>query len=134
MMGLRKGAVLGIVGGVVFALVGFSFMLVPWSSAWYSTMFPQMVGPGAALAMAAAVFAAGLFMGLVYSVIGPAVPGAGAKRGLTYGFVVWLLAGLMWPIMMVGFAPPLVWITELASGLITHLVTGTAIAIAFEKL
>jgi mannose/fructose/N-acetylgalactosamine-specific phosphotransferase system component IIC len=48
--------------------------------------------------------------------------------------MVWLLAGLMWPFMMMGFAPAYMWITELISGLITYSIAGAVIAIIYKKL
>jgi hypothetical protein len=67
-------------------------------------------------------------------VINSAVPGEGTRKGVNYGIMVWLLAGLMWPIMMMGFAPVYMWITELVSGLISYSIAGAVIAIIYERL
>jgi hypothetical protein len=40
-------------------------------------------------------------MGLIYSIINIAVPGLGTKKGVNYGFMVWLFAGAVIAIMLV---------------------------------
>ena len=39
--------------------------------------------------MAVGVVLSGIIMGLVYSIINSAIPGEGARKGLTYGIIVW---------------------------------------------
>ena len=130
----KKGLITGIVAGVVLIVIGSAFMIVPGTTEWYSATFPQFTSSGGMLAMMISTFVVGLFMGLVYSVINSAVPGTGARKGVNYGIMVWLLAGLMWPIMMTGFAPVYMWVIELISGLINYSITGAVIAIIYKKL
>ena len=132
----KKGLITGIVAGVVLIVIGSAFMIVivPGTTEWYSATFPQFTSPGGILAMMISYLVVGLFMGLVYSVINSAVPGTGARKGVNYGIMVWLLAGLMWPIMMTGFAPVYMWVIELISGLINYSITGAVIAIIYKKL
>lgn len=130
----KKGFVSGVTAGVVLTAISLLCWMVPSTAEWYSTTFPMMVAPEAMPAMTLSIFAVGLFMGLIYSVISPAVPGEGIRKGINYGIMVWLLAGLMWPIMMAGFAPTNVWMTELAAGLAGYAITGAAIAIIYSKL
>lgn len=130
----KKGLISGIAAGVVLTVIGFAFMMVLGTGDWYSATFPQMMSPGAMWAMTFSIFIVGLLMGLVYSVINSAVPGKGVRKGVNYGIIVWLLAGLMWPFMMMGFAPVYIWLIELISGLISYSVTGAVIAIVYEKL
>ncbi len=103
----KKGVISGIIAGIVMLLIGSlcPFMMIPGVTQWYSLTFPEMSSPRAMSTMTAGIILMGIFMGLVYSVINPAIPGEGARKGLNYGIMVWLLAGLMWPIMMMGFAP-----------------------------
>jgi uncharacterized membrane protein len=130
----KKGLISGIIAGVVLTVIGFAFMMIPGTSEWYSTTFPQMAAPEAMWAMTLSIFLVGLFMGLVYSVINSAVPGEGARKGVNYGIMVWLFAGVMWPVMMMGFAPAYIWIIELITGLINYSITGVVIAIVYKKL
>jgi len=97
-------------------------------------MFPEMMAPTAMSIMTVGVVLGGIIMGLVYSVINSAIPGEGARKGLNYGIMVWLLAGLTLPIMMMGFAPAYLWIAELINGLITYSIAGAVLAIIYGKL
>jgi len=133
----KKGVISGIIAGIVMLLIGLVFMMIPFTpglTQWYSVTFPEMSSPMAMSIMMIGIVLSGIFMGLVYSVINSAIPGEGARKGVNYGFMVWLLAGLMWPIMMMGFAPAYMWITELINGLITYSIAGAVIAIIYKKL
>jgi len=133
----KKGVISGIIAGIVMLLIGLVFMMIPFTpglTQWYSVTFPEMSSPMAMSIMMAGIVVIGIFMGLVYSVINSAIPGEGARKGVNYGIMVWLLAGLMWPIMMMGFAPAYLWITELINGLITYSIAGAVIAIIYKKL
>jgi len=133
----KKGLISGIIAGIVMLLIGLVFMMIPFTpglTQWYSVTFPEMSSPMAMSIMMIGIVLSGIFMGLVYSVINSAIPGEGARKGVNYGFMVWLLAGLMWPIMMMGFAPAYMWITELINGLITYSIAGAVIAIIYKKL
>ena len=133
----KKGVISGIIAGIVMLLIGLVFMMIPFTpglTQWYSVTFPEMSSPMAMSIMMAGIVLSGIFMGLVYSVINSAIPGEGARKGVNYGIMVWLLAGLMWPIMMMGFAPAYMWITELINGLITYSIAGAVIAIIYKKL
>ena len=133
----KKGVISGIIAGIVMLLIGLVFMMIPFTpglTQWYSVTFPEMSSPMAMSIMMTGIVVIGIFMGLVYSVINSAIPGEGARKGVNYGIMVWLLAGLMWPIMMMGFAPAYMWITELINGLITYSIAGAVIAIIYKKL
>nr|QNO45384.1 hypothetical protein PLCHCCMC_00002 [Methanosarcinales archaeon ANME-2c ERB4]QNO46837.1 hypothetical protein FKCHNOGI_00002 [Methanosarcinales archaeon ANME-2c ERB4] len=130
----KKGVISGIVAGIVMLIIGSAFMMVPGVTEWYTVTFPEMVSPMAMSIMMVGVVLIGTFMGLIYSVINSAIPGEGARKGLNYGIMVWLLAGLMWPIMMMGFAPAYLWIVELINGLITYSMAGAVISIIYGKL
>ena len=133
----KKGVISGIIAGIVMLLIGLVFMMIPFTpglTQWYSVTFPEMSSPMAMSIMMAGIVLSGIFMGLVYSVINSAIPGEGARKGVNYGIMVWLLAGLMWPIMMMRFAPAYMWITELINGLITYSIAGAVIAIIYKKL
>jgi hypothetical protein len=125
----KKGVISGIVAGIVMIVIGSAFMMVPGVTQWYYITFPEMSSPMAMSIMMTGIVLIGIFMGLVYSVINTAIPGEGARKGLNYGVMVWLLAGLMWLIMLLGFAPAYMWITELISGLVSYSIAGAVIAI-----
>ena len=130
----KKGVISGIIAGIVMLIIGSAFMMIPGVTEWYTVTFPEMVAPTAMSIMTVGVVLGGIIMGLVYSVINSAIPGEGARKGLNYGIMVWLLAGLTWPIMMMGFAPAYLWIAELINGLITYSIAGAVLAIIYEKL
>jgi MFS family permease len=104
----KKGLISGIIAGIVMLIIGSAFMMIPGVTEWYTEKFPEMVAPTAMSIMTVGVVLSGIFMGLVYSVVNSAIPGEGARKGLNYGIMVWLLAGLTWPIMMMdGFCSSL---------------------------
>ena len=130
----KKGLISGIIAGIVMLIIGSAFMMIPEVTEWYTVTFPEMMAPTAMSIMTVGVVLGGIFMGLVYSVINSAIPGEGARKGLNYGIMVWLLAGLTWPIMIMGFAPAYLWIAELINGLITYSIVGAVLAIIYGKL
>jgi MFS family permease len=130
----KKGLISGITAGIVMLIIGSAFMMIPGVTEWYTEKFPEMMAPTAMSIMTVGVVLGGIFMGLVYSVINSAIPGEGARKGVNYGIMVWLLAGLTWPIMMMGFAPAYLWIAELINGLITYSIVGAVLAIIYGKL
>jgi len=130
----KKGLISGIIAGIVMLIIGSAFMMIPGVTEWYTEKFPEMMAPTAMSIMTVGVVLGGIFMGLVYSVINSAIPGEGARKGLYYGIMVWLLAGLTWPIMIMGFAPAYLWIAELINGLITYSIVGAVLAIIYGKL
>jgi len=130
----KKGLISGIIAGIVMLIIGSAFMMIPGVTEWYTVTFPEMMAPTAMSIMTVGVVLGGIIMGLVYSVINSAIPGEGARKGLNYGIMVWLLAGLTWPIMMMGFAPAYLWIAELINGLITYSIVGAVLAIIYGKL
>ena len=130
----KKGLISGITAGIVMLIIGSAFMMIPGVTEWYTEKFPEMMAPTAMSIMTVGVVLGGIIMGLVYSVINSAIPGEGARKGLNYGIMVWLLAGLTWPIMMMGFAPAYLWIAELINGLITYSIVGAVLAIIYGKL
>ena len=130
----KKGLISGIIAGIVMLIIGSAFMMIPGVTEWYTEKFPEMMAPTAMSIMTVGVVLGGIIMGLVYSVINSAIPGEGARKGLNYGIMVWLLAGLTWPIMMMGFAPAYLWIAELINGLITYSIVGAVLAIIYGKL
>ncbi|MCD4841116.1 MAG: hypothetical protein K8R25_07435 [Methanosarcinales archaeon] len=130
----KKGLISGIIAGIVMLIIGSAFMMIPGVTEWYTEKFPEMMAPTAMSIMTVGVVLGGIIMGLVYSVINSAIPGEGARKGLNYGIMVWLLAGLTWPIMIMGFAPAYLWIAELINGLITYSIVGAVLAIIYGKL
>ena len=85
-------------------------------------------------AMVASMIVLGLVMGMVYSLISRAIPGEGVRKGVNYGLIVWFLAGIMMPIIHMGFAPIYVWGIELLSHLVGCLVAGIVLVAIYEKM
>ncbi len=130
----KKGLISGIITGIVMLIIGSVFMMIPGVTEWYTVTFPKMLSPTAMSIMTVGVVLSGIIMGLVYSILNSAIPGEGARKGLNYGIMVWLLAGLTWPIMIMGFAPAHLLIAELINGLITYSIAGAVLAIIYGKL
>lgn len=133
-MDWKKGLVTGIVAGVLLIIISFASMLNPATGEWYSITFPQMMTPAGMLAGPISSFVMGLMMGLVYSIIHNSIPGEGMGKGVRYGIIVWLLAGLMWPIMMMSFAPPHIWIVELLTGLVAYSIVGAVLSLIYQRM
>lgn len=133
-MDLKKGIISGVVAGIVMIVLGFVFMTATGTSDWYQKTFPMMVSQQAMPFFILSIFLVGLFMGLVYSAVNTSIKGEGWVKGAYYGLYAWLLAGTMWPVMMIGFAEINIWLVELATGLIEYAITGAAIALVYSKL
>lgn len=124
-MDFRKGVVPGIAAGIVIVVLGFvSSMLMPANTEWYMQTFPQM-------SMSSMIFSQlliGLIMGIVYTVISPSIPGEGMSKGVNYGIIVFLFAGVMWPVMASSFAPLSIWLGDLIASLILYAIAGATVA------
>src|SRR4030042_3743523 len=133
-MDWKKGLLTGIAGGVLLIMISFVSMLNPATGEWYSKTFPQMLNPTGMLTGPISSFIMVLIMGLIYSIIHSSIPGKGLRKGVRYGVIVWLLTGLMWPIMMMSFAPANIWIIELLTGLIAYTIVGVIISLLYQKI
>jgi hypothetical protein len=128
-MDYQKGVLSGVVAGIVLVVLSFVMgMLMPANTEWYMQMFPQM---NLSL-MTFSMFLVGLFMGLVYSVVSPSVPGEGIRKGVNFGVMVWLFAGVMWPVMAASFAPVSIWLGDLVANLILYAVAGAALVSVYK--
>ena len=133
-MELKKGLISGIIAAIVLNIIYFILMIVTNTGEWYKSKFPEMMTPEAMWTGTLSLFLIGIFMGLIYSVVNSAIPGDVTRKGMNFGIMVWLLAGTMWPIMMIAFAPANIWILELISGLISYSIAGAVIAIIYERI
>jgi hypothetical protein len=128
-MDYKKGITSGVVAGIVLVVLSFvSGALMPANTEWYMQMFPEM----GLSSMVLSTFLTGLFMGLVYSVVGPSVPGEGTRKGVNYGVMVWLFAGVMWPVMASSFAPVGIWLGDLVANLILYSVAGAVLVKVYK--
>jgi uncharacterized membrane protein YagU involved in acid resistance len=128
-MELKKGILPGVVAGVVLVVLGFVMgMLMPANTEWYMQMFPDI----SLSIMTLSMFLVGLFMGLVYSVVSPSVPGVGVRKGVNFGIIVWLFAGVMWPVMASSFAPVSIWLGDLVANLLLYSVAGAVMVKVYK--
>jgi uncharacterized membrane protein len=128
-MDYKKGLLSGIVVGIVLVVLGFvSGMLIPANNEWYMQMFPDI----SLTSMVLSMFLMGPFMGLVYSIVEPSVPGDGLRKGINYGIMVWLFAGVMWPVMASSFAPLNIWLGDLISNLILYAIAGAVLVKVYK--
>jgi hypothetical protein len=130
----KKGLVAGIIAGILIIILEFLLMAIPGYTEWFIETFPQMMTPLSMITGPASSFIMGIIMGLIYAMINRSIPGKGLMKGINYGIMVWLLADIMWPIMMMSFAPVYMWITELVSGLIFYSIVGAVISFIYGKL
>jgi hypothetical protein len=72
-------------------------------------------------------------MGIFYPIVNSALSGGRVKKGVKYGLMVWLLTGLMWPLMMMGFASAYLWVTELVKGIVDYSITGAVVAVICSR-
>jgi uncharacterized membrane protein YagU involved in acid resistance len=128
-MELKKGVLPGVVAGVLLVVLSFvGGMLMPANTEWYMEMFPEM----SLSTMTLSMFLIGLFMGLVYSVVAPSVPGEGMRKGVNFGIMVWLFAGVMWPVMAMSFAPISIWLGDLVANLILYSAAGAVMVKVYK--
>jgi uncharacterized membrane protein len=128
-MDYKKGMVSGVVVGIVLVMLGFvSGMLMPANNEWYMQMFPDI----SLTSMVLSMFLMGPFMGLVYSVVEPSIPGEGLRKGINYGVIVWLFAGVMWPVMASSFAPLSIWLGDLIANLILYAIAGAVLVTVYK--
>jgi hypothetical protein len=131
MVDYKKGLLSGIVAAIVMLVLGFIFMIpFPEYSAWYMEAFAGMN----MTMMWISTFLLGLFMGIFYSVVGSTIPGKGYMKGINYGIMVWLLAGIMWPVMSIGWAPMSVTVIDFVTGAIMFALSGAALVAVYDKL
>ena len=133
-MDWKKGLATGIVAGILLIIISFISMLYPATGEWYRETFPQMTNPAGMLTGPISSFIMGLIMGLIYSIIHSSIPGKGLGKGVRYGIMVWLLVGLMWPIMMMSFAPANIWIMELLIGVVSYSIVGAVISLVYQRM
>ncbi|HIH44688.1 MAG TPA: hypothetical protein HA257_06360 [Candidatus Methanoperedenaceae archaeon] len=140
-MDIRKGLIAGLLAGITMVLVdsavwaatqGYLMPLYETSAALWKPMdsgtwMTQMV---------ALDIADGLIFGLVYSVIYTGIPQSGVRKGICYGFIVWLV-GLV-PGMAVSYLmmaiPGMIIVSWLLGGLVDLLAMGAVLAVAYEKI
>ena len=124
----KKGWISGISAGILLNVFSFIFSyLVPGKNAWYAEQFPEMMGLLGMIVMIISYFIPGLIMGLGYEMINGSLPWKGTKKGVIFGVGVWLLAGTMWPIMMISYAPMMLWVSEFITGFVSYAIVGLVI-------
>jgi len=130
----KKGWISGIVAGILLNIFSFIFSaLVPGRNAWYAQAFPDMMGTVGMIVLIVAYFIPGLVMGLAYDVVHSTLPWKGLKKGMGFGIGAWLLAGTMWPIMMISYAPMSLWIPEFIIGFVNYSIVGTIIYLVSKR-
>ena len=118
--GIRTGLGAAVVLIVLSMVLG---VLMPSNMDWYMQTFPSM-------SLASMIFAQaliGLLMGIIYTVLSPSIPGEGIGKGVNYGLIVYLFAGVMWPVMASSFAPLSVWLGDLIKNLLLYTVAGAVV-------
>ena len=131
----KKGIVSGIVASLVMIILSFLFsMIIPGQTEWYLKMFPGMANMLGLITTYSSYFVIGIVMGVAYDMVNKALPWKAWKKGFVFGIGAWLLAGTMWPIMMISFAPAYLWIAEFISGFILYSAAGLTIYFVGNKM
>ena len=131
----KKGVITGIVAGITFEILGFLMMFgFPAQNEWYSQIFSDMMTTSGMLTTIISGFVVAFFAGAFYDTVNKVVKGKGWKKGAMYGLAIWVLAGTMWPIMMLSFAPMNILVTEWVLNIITYVLVGIVIATVHKKL
>lgn len=131
----KKGIISGIVASLVMIVLSFLFgMIMPGQTEWYMQMFPGMANLLGLATRYSSYFVVGIVLGIAYDITNKALPWKAWKKGLAFGVGAWLLAGTMWPIMMISFAPATLWITEFITGFVIYSAAGLTIHVVSNKM
>lgn len=130
----KKSLVAGLLGGVTLMLLNFLSSLISYSQSWYATTFPGMTTALATGPVIFSSFASGLIVGYLYPVLSKGLNSTGIKKGLCYGFKIWLIVGIPWLIMILGVAPFKIWALDLLTGLFTYLFLGLVIDLVYRRV
>ena len=133
---LAAAAVYVIIAQIIFTIGAMAdmpyYMDAAYSDVWSKVMMPAAGPPPAEFYYASILFQAvyGFLFAFVYTVIKGAVPGKGWKnKGLMYGFLVFLVAGVsdLGMVLLVNLPMALVlsWVLQ---GLVVYLLAGLAAA------
>ncbi|MEW6483001.1 MAG: hypothetical protein AB1397_08445 [bacterium] len=153
-MRLKKGLVAGLVAGIVMMVIGVitAGMSKGWYQAtpqcWIVSVIPidiRSVFSPTSLWLTCFGGFVGILFGLVYSVVQAGIPGTGIKKGLIYGFLLYLIGGLPGVIIncfsiktpaVFGLITARGWLLliHLTLVLIYDLLMGIIIAIVYEKV
>ncbi len=132
-MNSKRSLMGGIVAGIALNVMSFAFGFLPGKNEFYRQMFPGMISLIGMATMIGSLLLIGIFMGLIYGVINTSLPGKKLKKGAIYGLMVFLLAGTMWPIMMISFAPVYIWLSELIVGLVEFVIAGIIVSVIYHQ-
>jgi len=130
----KKGIVSGIVASLVLMVLSFLFGMIPGQTEWYMEMFPGMANLLGLITTYGSYFVVGMVMGIAYDITNKTLPWKAWKKGFVFGVGAWLLAGTMWPIMMISFAPATLWIIEFIKGFVIYSAAGLTIYFVSNKL
>ena len=112
MLKLNFARIIG--AGIIFAILSqiihtlgsiptMSFFMDPtYYPVWSKIMMPTEGPPPPSFFYAAIIFAIinGILLALVYAIIRGGIPGKGVKRGVVYGFLIFLVAGVPGALML----------------------------------
>lgn len=113
------------------AMVEMPFYMDPnYFQVWSKMMMPSEGAPPAsffAYSVTVAIIT-GVILAAVFSVVGKALHGTPLRRGVTYGFIVFLLAGLLgaFSLYMLINLPPMLIVYWTVENLIVFLLSGAA--------
>ena len=134
-MNWKKGTLSGIVATIVFLAVSFALEpFYPERGVWFAQEFPGLMTEQGLPFFFLAILVLGLVMGLFYGRLQSVVPGQGVKKGIVYGLGFFVAGGILFPIMMLGYAPPLIAVSEIVFSIINYAIAGTAVQLVHERV
>ena len=130
-MGARTVAA-ALTGAVAFTVIETILGMVPGMNEWYAGIFPQLMTPAGLMSMTISTLVTGFFMGLLFTIVQPSIPERGVTKGAVYGIMVWMVAGLMWPVMMSSFAPAPILVLQVGSSFVAYALTGAVLGLLYR--
>lgn len=133
---IGAGIVFAIVAQIIHTIEAFGtmgyYMMEQYFPVWSKIMMPGMGPPGAEFFYYSIGFGiiTGILFAAVYTVLGCCLPGKGMEKGIHYGFLVWLVAGIpstLSMILLINLPLDLIAIWAI-SGLFVYIIGGALVA------
>ncbi|MFH0970784.1 MAG: hypothetical protein V1776_04985 [Candidatus Diapherotrites archaeon] len=133
-MSLLKSIVSGVLAAVSFFVLGILFdQLYPARMIWFAEQYQDMMVGNGAFFFFLSILVVGLAWGLIYPIIQKSIPGSGWRKGVNYGLMIFFVGGIMFPVMIMGYAPLGVAVAEIVFSAIEWIVAGVVVQWVHER-
>lgn len=136
-MNLKRLTIAGLAASILFLVCDAALGTLAGLMAEQFFHLPMEQPPGIEDKIAAGLvfeFVNGFMLAIIFQIIRPALPGAGWRKGIGFGLIVWGLRVVMWAFstyMMTDMAPAMILI-YVGTGLVEVLILGVVIAAILE--